>query len=207
MAARSNALSEIIRFWLQDCHKLFIRESVPVKLHRSLSDIDFMATTGGDNPVVLLNNIPSFSKAIIESKDERDYDYWGRNFRKRIIYDKSVMVDAVIPKGKKCNFTMLREEHHEVAKEYFNTDDFLKIFIVHHLPQDDEMYQLLEEMKKNNIYFIRSYEMLDDIFENFFRYRENSGIRNSLVGDIFDFLIRYHKWHPPYALASSSGKV
>ena len=56
MAARSNALSEIARFWLQECYGLFLRESVPVKLKRNNSDIDFVVTSPAKS-VTLLDRI------------------------------------------------------------------------------------------------------------------------------------------------------
>jgi len=57
MATRNNALSEITRFWLQECHGLFLRESVPVRVTRGISDIDFVVTSPKKEQVTLLDRI------------------------------------------------------------------------------------------------------------------------------------------------------
>jgi hypothetical protein len=43
MAERSNALSELTRFWLQARHGCLVAESIPVKVPHAHSDIDLVA--------------------------------------------------------------------------------------------------------------------------------------------------------------------
>ncbi len=43
MAARSNAIEELTRFWLQEFKGCLVREAVPVKVKYNLSDIDIVA--------------------------------------------------------------------------------------------------------------------------------------------------------------------
>jgi hypothetical protein len=217
MAARSNALSEIARFWLQECHGFLLRESVPVKMMRfdkdkdrlvgtTSSDIDFVATSPA-RPVKLLERIPSFKNAIVETKDERDYDYYGADYAKRLRNDfERLNGKNMISKGVKCEFHMLREEHHEKAEEIFGSGiDFLKIFIFHHVKEMDDIKTICDELSSRGIYVVTSEEMLSDIKTCFKKWRSGqgpdiyisnpgAGVRNSLAGDILDMLITYHEW-------------
>lgn len=58
MAARHNALSELIGFWLEALHGGFIRESVPVPVPSGMSDIDFMALRADGHNINLPNGDP-----------------------------------------------------------------------------------------------------------------------------------------------------
>lgn len=195
MATRSNALSEISRFWLQEQHGFFIRESVPVKVPHNWSDIDF-AITSPSGPQTLIKGI-RIENAIVETKDERDFDPRGNDFAKRLMYDFSVLKDGVIEERQSCNFSMLKEQHHEVAKKLFNTEDFAKIFIFHNLKQSDALDTVQAQLRELNIHFITSAEMLGDIYDHLNSGKRTAAIRNSLVGDILDMLITYHKWARP----------
>jgi hypothetical protein len=194
MAARSNALSEITRFWLQECNGLFLRESVPVKLKRNNSDIDFIVTSP-TGPVTLLDRI-TFKNAIVETKDERDFDPRGTDFAKRLrndynLLDRNRMISAEIS----CCFSMLKKQHHDEAEKIFGQgSDFSKIFVFHAL-NDSGIDNMLAELRGKDIHIVTSCEMLSDI-QQFFGARSGAGVRNSLVGDILDMLITYHKWRP-----------
>lgn len=191
MAERSNALSEITRFWLQECHGLLLKESIPVKLKHNNSDIDFAATSPAGS-VTLLNRI-TFKNAIIETKDERDYDSRGTNFSKRLIYDFGLLHNNFINNDVPCNFSMLKKQHHEVAERIFNSADFAKIFIFHNI-KSIGLEEIIADLYSRNIHVVTSSEMLSDIQVFFKKSRSGSGIRNSLVGDILDMLITYHGW-------------
>lgn len=193
MAARSNALSEITRFWLQECHGLLVRESVPVKLRRNNSDIDFVATSAA-NEVTLLQRI-TFKNAVIETKDERDFDPRGTDFAKRLRQDVSLLQDGVIDTDVSCNFSMLKKKHHEVAQEIFAGADFAKIFIFHNI-KTIGLEDVTADLRSRNIHIVTSFEVLSDIQDFFKNSRSGAGIRNSLVGDILDMLFTYHKLGP-----------
>ena len=193
MATRSNALSEISRFWLQERHNLLVRESIPVKLKRNNSDIDFAVTTPRDS-VTLLERI-TFKNAIVETKDERDFDSLGTDFAKRLRYDSTLLQGNWIGTEASCNFSMLKEQHHNEAKKIFDGADFSKIFIFHKL-KTAGLEDLIADLRGRDIHIVTSFEMLSDI-ENWIKgSRPGAGIRNSLVGDILDMLITYHKWGP-----------
>lgn len=195
MATRNNALSEIARFWLQERHGLFIRESIPVRMPRNWSDIDF-AVTSCRGPVPLLKGI-SIVNAIVETKDERDFDPRGTDFAKRLMYDFSVLKDGVIDKNQSCNFSMLKEQHHEVGEKLFNGEKFAKIFIFHTLKPSDALDPIIAQLRELNIHFITSAEVLRDI-QDFLKSKERTAaIRNSLVGDVLDMLMTYHQWTDP----------
>lgn len=193
MAARSNALSEITRFWLQECYGLLLRESIPVKLKRNHSDIDFVAASPA-GPVTLLNRI-TFKNAIIETKDERDFDPRGIDFTKRLSYDFSLLQGRLIDGDVSCNFSMLKKQHHEVAEGIFNSADFAKIFIFHNL-KSAGLEDMIADLRIREIHIVTSSEMLSEIQTFFEKSRSGAGIRNSLVGDILDMLITYHGWGP-----------
>ena len=195
MATRNNALSEISRFWLQERYGLFIRECIPVKVPRNWSDIDFAVTSPG-GPRYLLGRIPIVN-AIVETKDERDFDPRGTDFTKRLLYDFSLLKNGLIDENTSCNFSMLKEQHHEKAKELFNGEDYARIFIFHALKQSEALETIISQLRDLNIHFITSSEMLQDIHDFLKSDKRTAAIRNSLVGDILDMLMAYHKWTAP----------
>ncbi|MDR2725721.1 MAG: hypothetical protein LBC90_06610 [Candidatus Adiutrix sp.] len=194
MATRNNALSEIARFWLQECHGLFLRESVPVKVKHGNSDIDFIVTSPEES-VTLLERI-KFKHAIVETKDERDYDKLGTKFAERLQKDYRLLQgNRMISAETSCCFSMLKEQHHKQAEEIFGGNDFSKIFIFHSLNKTG-LEDILAELCAKSIHVVTSSEILSDIQIYFKNHRHSAGIRNSLVGDILDMLITYHKWGP-----------
>lgn len=198
MAARSNALSEITRFWLQECYGLLVRESIPVFIKRNNSDIDFAVTSPGKQVTLLKRSKRiTFKNAIIETKDERDFDPHGTDFSKRLIHDCKVLQGRCINKDVWCNFSMLKEQHHEVAEKIFNGAEFSKIFIFHNLNiKKGDLEDMLADLRSRSIHIVTSSEMLEDIQDFFKNDYPGAGIRNSLVGDILDMLLRYQKWGP-----------
>lgn len=193
MAARSNALSEMSRFWLQECHGLLLRESIPVKLKRNNSDIDFVAASPA-GPITLLERI-TFKNAIIETKDERDFDPHGNDFAKRLVYDYKLLQGKMNNGDVSCNFSMLKQQHHVEAEKIFKGAEFAKIFIFHNL-KSEGIEDMLADLRGRGIHIITSYEMLADIQRWFKKERSGAGVRNTLVGDILDMLITYHGWRP-----------
>ena len=65
MAARSNAISELTRFWLQTRHGCFVDEAIPVKVPHAHSDIDLAALRSDLQSWSLPNGAPII-RAIIE---------------------------------------------------------------------------------------------------------------------------------------------
>jgi hypothetical protein len=197
MATRSNALMEIARFWLQECHGLLLRESVPVKVKGNYSDIDFVVTSPtGPVQKPLLGRI-TFTNAIVETKNESYYDPRGTKFAKILrahynLLDENYLISAET----KCHFSMLKELHHEATKKIFGRDaDFSKIFIFHNLDRTG-LEDMLADLQGRDIHFVTSFEMLADIQNFFTNDHPGAGVRNSLVGDILDMLVSYHGWGP-----------
>lgn len=137
MAARSNALGELTRFWLQARHGCLIDESVAVKVPYGTSDIDLVAMRP-DSKIWHLPDGSPIVRAIIETKDEHDFDPLGKDFAKRLRADVAALGDKLyIPKRQKAHFTMLRQEHFEQAAQIFGGDDFDRLFVVHALEPMD----------------------------------------------------------------------
>jgi len=197
MATRSNALSEIARFWLQECYGFFLRESVPVKLKHNNSDIDFIVTSPAGRPCKPLLGFIQFENAIVETKDERDFDKYGTDIAKRLCEDyEQLNGNRMITSEAQCRFSMLKEQHHKEAENIFGQSaDFSKIFIFHNLNRNG-LKDKLDELRDRNIHFVTSSEMLLDIYKFLKESRNGAGVRNSLVGDILDMLITYHEWEP-----------
>src|SRR5688500_14056739 len=124
MATRSNALSELTRLWLQERHGCLVRESVPVRVTRGTSDIDLLAAS----PTGALwgaGLIPPVVRAIVEAKDEHDYDPSGVEFARLIVADAAAMGGGrYAPRGASVKFSMLRQEHFEEAVSIFGSEDF-----------------------------------------------------------------------------------
>lgn len=150
MPARNNAMSELVRFWLESRHGCFVKESVPVKVPHNYSDIDLVAVRPDLQPWNLPDGTP-ITRAIVETKDEHDFDKHGTDFGKRLVYDNSVLgSDLYTPEGTQVNFSMLRAEHYVEAKELFGTNEFDRIFVVHALNQNvrDELSPELKREKE-----------------------------------------------------------
>ena len=207
MSNRQNAMSEIVRFWLESKIGFFVKESVPVKVERNYSDIDFIAISPDykDREInIVEHDIHILCKrAIIEVKDEHDYDPYGNDFSKSIIYDTTNILEPnnFLPEGIKIRFNMLRKEHFEVAKNIFGTDDFQKILIVHKLNTTGEhtrngekfkenINNCLNTLKEHNIFFIEFNSILNDLYK---WYRPTSSLRNTFIGDSWHLLVGYYK--------------
>lgn len=190
MPARNNAMSELVRFWLESRHGCLVKESVPVKVPHNYSDIDLVAVRPDLQPWNLPDGTP-ITRAIVETKDEHDFDKHGTDFGKRLKYDHSVLgSDQYTPKGEKVNFSMLRAEHYEEAKELFGTDEFDRIFVVHALNQNvrDE---LCPGLKDKRIHFLTIKEVIKDIQFWYVNFEKKSTLRNTLVGDMWYLLFGY----------------
>ncbi len=53
MPARSNAMSELARFWLESRHGCVVKECIPVPVKYGLSDIDLLALRPDSNTLNL----------------------------------------------------------------------------------------------------------------------------------------------------------
>jgi len=74
MASRSNACSELTRFWLEARHGYLITESVPVPVPYGRSDINFIAMHPRLNTLTLPDGSNLGPRLIVETKDEHDWE-------------------------------------------------------------------------------------------------------------------------------------
>jgi hypothetical protein len=86
MAARSNACSELTRFWIEARHGCLVTEGTPVPVPYNQSDLqsdlDFVAIQLSLKPFWLPTGQAIGPRLIIEMKDEHDFDPKGREFGK-----------------------------------------------------------------------------------------------------------------------------
>jgi len=191
MASRSNALSEIIRFWLQSRHGCLVAESVPVKVPRNYSDIDFVAIRP-DLRAWVLPDGTRVVRAIVEAKDEHDSDPTGRDFGKRLVRDVEALGDALyIGQGEEAHFSMLRQEHYEVATHIFGATEFHRIFVVHALDEQVRRDVCPTLAKEKRIHWVTVREIVADLMKWYESCENRSTLRHTLVGDLWHLLIGY----------------
>lgn len=201
MGTRSNACSELVRFWLQTRHGCLIDESVPVAVPYALSDIDLIALRPDLHPLQLPGGTMISPRLIVETKDEHDWDSSGREFGARLRVDVGLMADhPFIPKGAKgVKFSMLRQEHYEEARKRFKTDDFGRLFVVHAL-DPAVLVDLGSELAPQGIYWITIREVVKDLLAWYAAHPRPAALRQSLVGDLIHLLVGF------CGLAAPAGK-
>jgi hypothetical protein len=80
MASRTNACSELTRFWLEARHGCIVGEGVPVKIPYAHSDIDLVALHPLGQAFSLPTGATIGPRVIVETKDDHDWDASGREF-------------------------------------------------------------------------------------------------------------------------------
>jgi hypothetical protein len=193
MAARQNALSELTRFWLEGRHGCFVRESVPVPVPYGQSDLDFMAIRADGMQIRLPSGEDVGPRLIVESKDEHDFDPQGTDYGKRLLKDVEALgggrfVSADHPQ--KVAFTMLKQQHFEVASNIFGTGEFDRLFVVHALSPAVRS-QLRDQLRQKRIYWLTVHELLEDLTKWYSTHDRPAGLRHTLTGDIFHLLFGY----------------
>lgn len=191
MAERSNAISEITRFWLQARHGCAVYESLPVPVKYCQSDIDFLAIRGDLQPIILPGGLSIGPRIIVEAKDEHDWEPRGKEFGQLLEKDLAQLSDGLfVPRGIPCKFTMLRQEHFEAATKFFGTDDLDRLFIVHAL-DEAVASRHTEALAKCRIHFLTIREVVGDLFKWYVQHPRRSGLRHTLVGDIWHLLVGF----------------
>jgi hypothetical protein len=192
MAARSNACSELVRFWLEARHGYLVGEGIPVPVPYALSDIDLVGLHPLGASATLPNGARLGPRVIVESKDEHDWDPTGKEFGQALRKDVSQMTGSrFIPRGVKgVKFSMLREEHHARAVSLFGTDDFDRLFVVHAIDAKavDEAQTLLAQ---GRIHWLTIPAVVHDLTEWYQDHPRPTALRNTLVGDLFHLLFGF----------------
>lgn len=193
MATRSNACSELTRFWLQARHGCFTDESVPVAVPYGSSDIDLLAMRPDFKPLQLPNGALVGPRLIVETKDEHDWEPSGKEFGAFLKADISKMGDLpFVPREVKgVKFTMLRQQHYEQATALFGTVDFDRLFVVHALDAQvrRELGPRLAEHWR--IHWITIPELVVDLEHWYGTHPRPATLRHSLVGDLLHLLLGF----------------
>ena len=192
MANRSNACSELTRFWLEARHGCLVGEGIPVKVPYALSDIDLVALHPLGHTIDLPTGATLGPRLIIETKDEHDWEPSGREFGALVRADVMKMGDSpFVPRGgKQVKFSMLREEHYERAITLFGNDDFDRLFVVHAInPQ--VLSDLGPHLGQRQIYWLTVPEIVRDLLLWYRGHERPTALRNTLVGDLFHLLVGF----------------
>jgi hypothetical protein len=198
MPTRSNACSELTRFWLEARHGCLVSEGVPVPVPYALSDIDLVAMHPKGDTITLPGGTEVGPRIIVETKDEHDFDPTGREFAKYLRSDIDKLgTNPFIPLGTKdVKFTMLREQHFRRATDLFGTDDFDRLFVVHAI-DPAALAALTPELKPRRIYWLTVPALVRDLFDWYQTHPRPSGLRNTLTGDLWHLLVGYCKLELP----------
>lgn len=191
MAARNNAILELTRFWLESQQGCLTSESIPVKVPFGHSDIDLVAARL-DSQSWSLPDGTKIIRAIIETKDEHDFDPTGRDFGKRLAADVAVMGDNLfISKGQKAQFSMLRQEHFEKAATIFGTKDFSRVFVVHALDPQIRAQICPDLAIHKNIHWLTIRDIVMDLQQWYKLHANPASLRHTFMGDLWHLLIGY----------------
>jgi hypothetical protein len=191
MAERSNALSEITRFWLHARLGCLVDEAIPVSVPYGTSDID-LAAMRPDLTNWTLPDGASVKRAIVETKDEHDWDATGREFGRALRSDVALMgAELTVPaRLKGVKFTMLRQEHFDTAARYFGTDDFDRVFVVHALDLQSRQ-ELCPALAQERNHWLTVKEVVQDLLVWYTGHSRPATLRHTLVGDLWHLLVGY----------------
>lgn len=199
MTERSNAISEITRFWLQARHRCLVYESLPVPVPYNQSDIDILAIRGDLRKIELPNGVSVGPRLIVETKDEHDWEPTGKEFGKLLESDISMMVGSSIPKKTRCKYRMLREEHYGAACDFFGCDDFDRLFVLHAV--DSEVLTRHSKLLSScRIHILTIPEIVTDICQWYASHPRRAVLRNTMMGDIWHLLVGFCQCASPHMI-------
>ena len=198
MSARSNACSELVRFWLQERHGCLIDDELPVPVPYALSDIDLVAMRADLSSFNLPDGTTIGPRVIVEAKAEHDWDATGREFGTALRKDVELLGDRMsIPADARgVKFVMLRQQHYERAETYFGTQDFDRLFVVHALdpPVRANLATVLVERR---IFWLTIPELVTDIYAWYQTHPRRAALRRSPTGDLLHLLFGLCSFSPP----------
>ena len=192
MASRSNACSELTRFWLEARHGCLVGEGVPVKVPSAHSDIDLVALHPLGQAFPLTTGATIGPRVIVETKDEHDWDASGREFGAFLQTDLAKMDDRLfIPRGAKgVKFSMLREEHFDRAVSLFGDGDFDRLFVVHAI-DPRVLAEVAPTLSQRRICWMTVPQIVGDLLHWYRSHEHQTTLRNTLVGDLFHLLVGF----------------
>ena len=189
MSTRSNASTELARFWLQERHGCLLDEELPVPVPYALSDIDLVAMRPDLSTFTMPDGTTIGPRVIVEVKAEHDWDLAGREFGQLLQKDFDLLDHGPwIPAGTRgVKFVMLRQEHAESAAAYFGTDDFDRLFIVHALDPKVRA-ELTPRLAELRIYWMTIPELIEDVYTWYQSHQRRAALRRTLIGDLLHLL-------------------
>jgi hypothetical protein len=192
MPTRTNACSELVRFWLEARHECLVSEAVPVRVPYGHSDIDLVAFQAAGKPIQLPSGQTIGPRLIVETKDEHDWDPSGREFGVLLRADIPKMGEhKSIPHGTKdVKFSMLREEHFQRATSLLGTDDFDRLFVVHAI-DPHVVADLASELADRRIHWLTVPDVVRDLLEWYRAHLRPAALRHTLMGDVFHLLVGF----------------
>jgi hypothetical protein len=192
MASRSNACSELVRFWLETRHPCFVRERIPVRVPFGHSDIDFAAIHPRNEAVRLPSGVEIGPRLIVESKDEHDWDPSGKGFGMLLRGDILKMgADQFVPaKTKEIKFSMLRQEHFQCATELFGTNDFDRLFVTHAI-DSSTLRDMSDALSARRIHWLTISDVVRDLLAWYEHYPHPTTLRNTATGDLVHLLVGF----------------
>jgi len=147
--------------------------------------------------IELPNGVYVGPRLIVETKDEHDWEPTGKEFGKLLDSDISKMVgNPCIPKKTPCKFSMLREEHYEVACDFFGCDDFDRLFVLHAI-DSEVLTRHSEFLTSCRIYVLTIPELVTDVCQWYTSHPRRAGLRHTLTGDIWHLLVGFCGCLPP----------
>jgi hypothetical protein len=166
-----------------------VSESIPVPVKGGLSDIDFLAFKADGSQIDLPDGGQVGPRLIVETKDEHDWEPLGRDFAKSVIKDLAVVGGGrfVPERAKDIKFTMLRQEHFEVAAQRFRSEDFDRLFVVHAL-EPSARAEFTMRTRAIRVHWMTAPELVRDLDTWYRAHPRTTGLRNSLVGDLLHLL-------------------
>jgi hypothetical protein len=189
MSTRSNASTELARFWLQERHGCLVDEELPVPVPRALSDIDLVAMRPDLSTFTTPDGTAIGPQVIVEVKAEHDWDLAGREFGQLLEKDVELLGDSAwIPAGTRgVKFVMLCQEHAERATAYFGTHDFDRLFIVHALDPKVRT-ELTPRLAERRVYWMTIPELIGDAYTWYQSHPRRAALRRTLTGDLLHLL-------------------
>lgn len=192
MPTRTNACSELTRFWLEARCGCLVSEGIPVKVPYAHSDIDLVALHPLGEAFALPKGATVGPRVIVETKDEHDWDVSGREFGDALRADVAKMNGGLfIPRGTKgVRFSLLREEHYNRAVALFGTGDFDRLFVVHAITPA-VLAELSSFLSDQRIYWTTVPGIVCDLLTWYRGHEHQTTLRNTLVGDLFHLLVGF----------------
>ena len=192
MSSRTNACSELTRFWLEARLGCLVGEGVPVKVPYAHSDIDLVALHPLGQAFALPTGATIGPRLIVETKDEHDWEPSGREFGQLLRTDVAKLDGGpFVPRGAKgVKFSMLREEHFDRAVSLFGNDDFDRLFVVHAI-DPSVLAELAPALSLRHIYWTTVPQIVLDLLQWYRSHQQQTTLRNTLVGDLFHLLVGF----------------